>query len=745
MRKLYLLLVIQLIAMLSQAQVSVTATAGTTGPTAYTTVNAAFAAINAGAHQGAITITITGNTTEPSTPTALLKSGVPSSYTSILIQPAGGDWTVNSPNQTDNTVMIDLNGADNVTIDGDPLNTGTRHLIFVVSPQSGVRTAVFRLSSATADNSDGAKNNTIKNCIITGSRFNVNANTQTYGIYMGAVYSAISITNLSAYDCTNNRFENNVITKCLTGVLVNGNASFPSENLVIRNNIIGSPVADDNIGTQGISLTNTSSLSTGPALVEGNDIRVGTNNPATTPYIGNVSIRGIALAQGNAGCIVRKNYVHDIINSEVPTTTVGGQAFGIAVTVTTASNNIIIENNFVRDVVTSKFNRASNTAQGAYCIHVNAAVTGLKINNNTLVLNQAAVNGTATNYFSACLNFLNTTALLSEMKNNIMINKQANDSAYIIRASPSNIGGTAMNYNNYFVMGGATTKFGIYNSVDVLSLATWQATTGKDANSLNTDPVFVSATNLHIAPGASTLDGAGTPITGITDDFDNETRNTTIPDIGADEFTAGGNASLTGGPFCGTGTTTISSTGFSAGAGVTYLWQSSADITFTTPVDIGTPSTTYSNLNTGVVTTTTYFRLKVMDGGLVGYSNIVTMQIDPLPNAGTVSGTSPLCLGATTTFTSNGQSGGTWTSSNPAVASIDPTTGFVTTIASGTTNIIYTVTSGLCNSTAQLTLIVNATPSATILYTGSPYCAAAGTAVATITGTTGEASVPRQV
>ncbi len=49
----------------THAQVSVTATGGTTGPTSYTTVNDALAAITAGTHQGDITINITGNTTEP--------------------------------------------------------------------------------------------------------------------------------------------------------------------------------------------------------------------------------------------------------------------------------------------------------------------------------------------------------------------------------------------------------------------------------------------------------------------------------------------------------------------------------------------------------------------------------------------------------------------------------------------------------------------------------------------------------
>src|SRR5262245_13753331 len=49
------------------AQVSVTATAGTTGPTTYTTLKGAFDAVNAGTHQGAITIAITASTTETAT------------------------------------------------------------------------------------------------------------------------------------------------------------------------------------------------------------------------------------------------------------------------------------------------------------------------------------------------------------------------------------------------------------------------------------------------------------------------------------------------------------------------------------------------------------------------------------------------------------------------------------------------------------------------------------------------------
>ena len=86
---------------------------GTT-PTAYTTLGAAFAAINAGTHTGAITVDVCGNTTETAT-ASLDPSGGTASYTSITVAPVGGPRVI-----TGNIIgaIIKLAGADNVTIDG---------------------------------------------------------------------------------------------------------------------------------------------------------------------------------------------------------------------------------------------------------------------------------------------------------------------------------------------------------------------------------------------------------------------------------------------------------------------------------------------------------------------------------------------------------------------------------------------------------------------------------------------------
>src|SRR5690348_16187448 len=106
-------IVFTLLAITGMAQVSVTATAGTTGPTSYTTLKGAFDAINNGTHKGAITVSITGNTTETASAT-LNANAAPASYTSIGVTATGAfTVTINAA-----VPLIMLNGATNVTIDG---------------------------------------------------------------------------------------------------------------------------------------------------------------------------------------------------------------------------------------------------------------------------------------------------------------------------------------------------------------------------------------------------------------------------------------------------------------------------------------------------------------------------------------------------------------------------------------------------------------------------------------------------
>jgi hypothetical protein len=96
-------------------------------------------------------------------------------------------------------------------------------------------------------------------------------------------------------------------------------------------------------------------------------------------------------------------------------------------------------------------------------------------------------------------------------------------------------------------------------------------------------------------------------------------------------------------------------------------------------------------------------------------------------NGGTISKT--LNVGATA---------GTFTSS-PAGLSISSSTGAITLGAStvGTYTITNTAVSGGCTSASSVTITITAAPSASISYSGGSYCASAGTASVTRTGTTG--------
>ena len=85
-----------------------------------------------------------------------------------------------------------------------------------------------------------------------------------------------------------------------------------------------------------------------------------------------------------------------------------------------------------------------------------------------------------------------------------------------------------------------------------------------------------------------------------------------------------------------------------------------------------------------------------------------SVTVNPAPTAGTISGASTVCAGVTTAFT-DAVGGGTWSSAVTSIASVS-STGVVTGVAAGTTNIIYTVT-GICGTaTAIRSILVNPAP-----------------------------------
>ena len=102
----------------------VVATIGNLGPAGYPDLGSAFAAINAGTHQGVIGVTINCDTVEAVSAVLNASGTGPALYASVTVNPNG------TRSVTGNLAapLVDLNGADNVMIDG--LNGGGNSLMF---------------------------------------------------------------------------------------------------------------------------------------------------------------------------------------------------------------------------------------------------------------------------------------------------------------------------------------------------------------------------------------------------------------------------------------------------------------------------------------------------------------------------------------------------------------------------------------------------------------------------------------
>ena len=234
-------------------------------------------------------------------------SGAPSSYTSVLIHPSGGAARTVSGAIMAGSPLIDLNGADNVTING--LNTGGNSL--TISNTTVSATA----STSTIRFINGAQNNTVTNCSVLGSSTsgtttaggNILFSTSTGGANNG---NTISNNNLGPAGA-------NLPTKCvlsLGSASPNNNAS----NIVTNNNIFDffSPT----ITVAGISISSNTDLTT----ISNN--RIYQTAPRTFTTTG-LRYNGIFVSPGSVGsATITGNIIGFGAANGTGTTTISGLA-----------------------------------------------------------------------------------------------------------------------------------------------------------------------------------------------------------------------------------------------------------------------------------------------------------------------------------------------------------------------------------------------------------------------------------
>lgn len=492
---------------MANAQITVDASAGT--PSAgYTTLKSAFDAINIGTHQGVIDIRVHTATIETAS-AMLVESGNVSgaSYTSILIRPADTATVVKTiTTSTAATVLVDLNGADNVTIDGRPLSTGSSALLEFNNTTASATNLTIRFVG-------GATNNTLRyirslnSGAATGSNVNIHFVTQ----------SGVLIPN------GNNSILNSTIQGGRNAISIDDTLSIGTmAPITIRSNSIV------NFGLAGINVSSSSGFI--PAnfarietlIIDSNQIYYDAAFSSVT------SPRGIQFTTTNStkayNLTVTKNRIYGIKSTQAAGTLIAA----LITPGTNAASQINMINNSI--CLLDPNNTINGTLFGVY--FQGTGSVNFKLYHNTIRIGGAAVGGTAgaTTVRSGCLYKPNSgVSTVFSVRNNIFINTRtggASTTNVHIGAWYSNVTGTLdINYNNYQGVGYIVGWAGfVYGGV----VGAYQtAAVPNETNSIVKATFFSSTTQPYLT-GTSLADAdlSAVLIPSIASDIDNNPRGT---------------------------------------------------------------------------------------------------------------------------------------------------------------------------------------------------------------------------
>lgn len=398
--------------------------------------------------------------------------------------------------------LIRIN-ASNVQIDGSNITNGISRDL-TLSNTGTTNPAVVNIVSA---GTTIVNNNAIANCnILNGAQTS----------------SAISLTDIGGSAggyFSNTLIKNNLIQKAYIGTYI-FSASLSASNVTIDSNTISGT------GTNAIRLVGIYMQGVVGGAIINNFIGNFENTNTETK-------QGIWLASGTRDVVISRNRI-----SNIGVTGTGNTGIGIRVTSTITGANISIRNNMIDSIYgtgTTTFHSTLNPAG----INLAGSQSGIQIVYNTIRLGGNTLN--ASNANSACVRIL--AGSTAELRNNYLYNVQGASTSgvgtYSIALETAASQLSLVNSNNYFsgASGVGINRVARIGTTDYTTLASWKTLITADANSFSENTPFVSVTDPHIQPFiTSQMEGSAVVIPGITNDFDDDLRNTSAPDVGADEF-----------------------------------------------------------------------------------------------------------------------------------------------------------------------------------------------------------------
>lgn len=497
-----------------------TVTVGATGD--YPTLTAPgglFEALNANFLSGNLQVQITSDITTETGAFGLnqwAESGA-GGY-SLKIYPTGAPHTVSGSRSSG--ALIQLVGADRVTIDGSLSGTGTDRSLTITNTATTAPTAISLVSLGAGA---GATNNVVKNLkISTGV-----ATSTGYGIAIGG-----ATPGSAGADNDNVTISNNEISGAPTGIRAFADPTGLNDNLMVSGNTITYSGSAESMGIQLAYAVN--------GNVNNNTVSIESSYGTAT---------GISIQLHFSSGTVQGN----VIKKVVSTNTGGYGGRGITIGTALSASNLTVANNIIYGVNGSDYNSFGNSSSMGLVIGVIGNSTtlttvagGLKIYHNSIRMT-GAIGSYSTSGITTAV-YVGSGASDLDIRNNIFASTQTGSGTqknYAVYSAVANTAFSQMNNNVYYVSG-TQGVLGYIGSTARNTLSEFKTGFGSNANSFATDPQFVSETDLHINAGvtATSLESGGATV-GITTDMDGDARpgpagsvngGGTAPDIGADEF-----------------------------------------------------------------------------------------------------------------------------------------------------------------------------------------------------------------
>lgn len=446
-----------------------------------------------------VTVSIVNNTTETSS--AVLNGGI---FTSCNIKPSNNSITVTAASGVQELIVLD--GADNVTIDGRVGGAGAVQLT-VSNPNTGTSNCIKMLN--------GALNNTVKylNSVCSG------LNTDAYNIYIAGTNS-----NLTPTGNDNNKIESCVIDGGYTGIyvighpIVNTGTKINTGTIILNNEI-------KNFKTIGIK----ASFNTKSNRIESNKVTFGSAifNP------NEVYLEGI-ICYGIGENYIIRNKIYSTTNPIIHT-----YYFGIEVNPIITQQAVNTTSNYILNNFVSISDDAAGYIYGMYCGNSGAVALTANIEHNTVYIGKT---GTSLAGFSTGIGIYNmgVAGAICNFYNNLSINERfilTNVPGWAIEIQPNPVSTLNADYNCYWSLH----NFVIWSGVNYIGLSAYQtAAFPNEQNTILKNINFTDKVNgdLHLS-GASVSDYEliGKSGTGVTNDFDLDTRDALFPYKGADEST----------------------------------------------------------------------------------------------------------------------------------------------------------------------------------------------------------------